>query len=151
MASVIFASYRHKFGLSYCPLGVRPRTKGQGGIGPVQEGGSQKKLENHWPTPTLPPCNLLGICCAPPQQEAPPFATQTWLGAGRRRPVCHIYLHQGQLKRARTMIARRGMRRKMYRGRIHRNLTIQNRVRQNAPIRTDHISHGHIDSSVTMS
>ena len=34
---------------------------------------------------TLPPFNLLGVSCAPPLQEAPPFATQTWLGAGRCR------------------------------------------------------------------
>ena len=41
----------------------------------------------------------------------------------------------------------------MYRvgGRIYLNLMIKNVVRQNALIRSDHISQCHIDSSATMS
>ena len=103
------------------------------------------------------------LCITPPRSTTPRHTDMagSWrvvtvaLSATRDLLSWRIYLHQGQLKRARKMIARRGMRKEMmmYRGGggIHRNLMIQYLVRQNALIRTDHISQGHIDSSVTMS
>ena len=52
-----------------------------------------------------------------------------------------VYMHQGHLKRVRKMTAKRMREMVMYiRGEIHLNLMIENLVRQNALILTDHIS-----------